>query len=95
MNLHVRSFIQHQGIILLSLMLSVSLSYSQLNSGNFTQITEKDGLPGVQVNDVLIDRLGYIWTGTVNGLARYDGYTFKRIKIKFCFVNFYQAVRKQ
>ncbi|HET6768085.1 MAG TPA: two-component regulator propeller domain-containing protein, partial [Chitinophagaceae bacterium] len=77
MILQYRSSIHRLCIIFLCLTLSVS-SYSQLNSGNFTQFTEKDGLPGVQVNDLLIDRLGYIWAGTVNGLARYDGYTFKR-----------------
>src|SRR5689334_10032593 len=53
-------------------------SYEQLNSGNLTQYTEKDGLPRVQVNSILIDKHGYVWTGTINGLARYDGYEFKR-----------------
>src|SRR5436853_2622499 len=53
-------------------------SYAQLNSGNLTRYSEKDGLPGSQVNNVLIDKLGYVWTGTINGLARYDGYEFKR-----------------
>ena len=52
--------------------------HAQLNSGNLTQYTEKDGLPGSQVSNVITDRLGYIWVGTVNGLARYDGYEFKR-----------------
>ncbi|MEO6355429.1 MAG: ATP-binding protein [Ferruginibacter sp.] len=51
---------------------------AQLNSGNLTQYSEKDGLPGSQVNNVITDRWGYIWMGTVNGLARYDGYEFKR-----------------
>ncbi|MGC4037005.1 MAG: two-component regulator propeller domain-containing protein [Chitinophagaceae bacterium] len=51
---------------------------AQLNSGNITQYAEKEGVPGAQVNSVLVDRLGYIWTGTMNGLARYDGYEFKR-----------------
>ena len=61
------------------LLLLVSLSsYNQLNSGNLTQYTEKDGLPGVQVNSILIDKHGYVWVGTINGLARYDGYEFKR-----------------
>ncbi len=60
------------------LLLFSGQAYSQLNTSNFTQFTEKDGLPGVQVNRLLIDKLGYIWTGTLNGLARYDGYTFKR-----------------
>ena len=41
-------------------------------------LTEKDGVPGSQVGDVLIDKFGYIWLGTINGLARYDGYEFKR-----------------
>ena len=52
--------------------------YAQLNSGNLTQFTEKDGLPGSEVTNVITDRWGYIWMGTVNGLARYDGYEFKR-----------------
>jgi signal transduction histidine kinase/ligand-binding sensor domain-containing protein len=67
-----------KGIIIMLLLLSNIYSYPQLNSGNFIQLTEKDGLPGVEVHAVLVDRLGYIWIGTVNGLARYNGYDFKR-----------------
>jgi signal transduction histidine kinase/ligand-binding sensor domain-containing protein len=66
-------------ISILCLLLVVSLrSYEQLNSGNLTQYTERDGLPGVQVNSILVDKHGYLWVGTINGLARYDGYEFKR-----------------
>jgi len=66
-------------IFFLNLLLVISLpSYEQLNSGNLTQYTEKDGLPGVQVNSILADRHGYLWVGTINGLVRYDGYEFKR-----------------
>jgi ligand-binding sensor domain-containing protein len=32
----------------------------------------------VQVSSLLIDRFGYVWAGTINGLVRYDGYEFKR-----------------
>ena len=64
-------------MIILCLLLSV-YSDAQYTPGNFTQYTEKDGLPGVEVTDLLVDKQGYIWLGTVNGLARYDGYTFKR-----------------
>jgi signal transduction histidine kinase/ligand-binding sensor domain-containing protein len=72
MNLRLRS-------LLIFLFAFISLtSYSQLNSGNLTQFTENDGLPGAQVNKLLVDRFGYIWTGTINGLARFDGYEFKR-----------------
>jgi signal transduction histidine kinase/ligand-binding sensor domain-containing protein len=53
-------------------------SFAQLNSNNLTTFTELDGVPGAVVNKVLVDRFGYIWVGTVNGLARYDGYEFKR-----------------
>ena len=55
-----------------------SAAYSQLNSGNLTQYTEIDGLPGAQVNTLMVDKFGYIWTATINGLARFDGYQFKR-----------------
>ncbi len=51
---------------------------AQLNPANLTQYTEKDGVPGATVNSLLVDNFGYIWLGTINGLARYDGYEFKR-----------------
>ncbi len=76
MNLQPRSIV-HFIFICLALCFCKT-SYSQLNSGNLRQYSEKDGLPGSKVNDVLIDKLGYLWTGTINGLARYDGYEFKR-----------------
>ena len=62
----------------LLIILSTSISFSQLNPNNITQFTEKDGIPGSQVGEILIDRFGYVWIGTINGLARYDGYEFKR-----------------
>ena len=62
----------------LIIVFSTGISFSQLNPNNITQFTEKDGVPGSQVGDVLIDKFGYVWLGTINGLARYDGYEFKR-----------------
>ena len=58
--------------------LSHTASRAQLGSKNFTQFTEQDGVPGSQINSLLEDRFGYIWVGTINGLARYDGQEFKR-----------------
>ena len=63
--------------IIMLLMESFSL-HAQLNPNYLTQYTEKDGLPGVMVRQILVDRQGYIWAGTINGLARFDGYDFKR-----------------
>jgi len=53
-------------------------SSAQLNPRNLTQYTELDGVPASEVSSILSDRQGYIWVGTLNGLARYDGYEFKR-----------------
>jgi hypothetical protein len=64
--------------ILYTTVLLNTASVAQLNPRFLTQYTELDGVPGAQVHDVLPDRLGYIWIGTINGLARYDGYEFKR-----------------
>lgn len=44
------------------------------NELHFSQITTKDGLSQNTVRDILQDRKGFIWAGTVDGLNRYDGY---------------------
>jgi signal transduction histidine kinase/DNA-binding response OmpR family regulator/ligand-binding sensor domain-containing protein len=44
----------------------------------FNRLTTADGLPSNEIrSNVVRDRSGFIWIGTVNGLARYDGYTCK------------------
>ena len=62
----------------LLIIVTTGISFSQLNPNNITQFTEKDGIPGSQVSEILIDKFGYVWIGTINGLARFDGYEFKR-----------------
>jgi len=64
--------------ILLALLLVTSASFAQLKEVNLRQYTELDGVPGAEVLSVLADKFGYIWVGTRNGLARYDGYEFKK-----------------
>lgn len=51
--------------------------YSQFNPPVFENITIKDGLPENSVTCILQDYLGYLWFGTQNGLAKYDGYSMK------------------
>ena len=41
------------------------------------QYTDQDGLPSLEIYDILQDRKGYIWLGTEAGLVRFDGYDFK------------------
>ncbi|WP_373492583.1 two-component regulator propeller domain-containing protein, partial [Aquiflexum sp.] len=65
-------------VILVGMLLFGSPSFAQLNSNNLTLFTEKDGLPSTQINKIIVDQFGYIWVGTINGLARFDGYSFKR-----------------
>jgi signal transduction histidine kinase/ligand-binding sensor domain-containing protein len=60
------------------LMVACHTAHAQLNAQNMTHYTEKDGLPGSEVQCILADRQGYIWIGTNNGLTRFDGYAFKR-----------------
>ena len=62
----------------LLIIVSTGISFSQLNPNNITKFTEKDGVPGSLVQEVLIDKFGYVWIGTINGLARYDGYEYTR-----------------
>lgn len=50
---------------------SVNAKNSELH---FSQITTKDGLSQNTVRDILQDKKGFIWAGTLDGLNRYDGY---------------------
>ena len=38
--------------------------------------TTQDGLPNMQLNTLHKDNNGFIWIGTLRGLARFDGFTF-------------------
>lgn len=64
--------------LLLLILAGAMTSSAQLNPSNLTQYTELEGVPASEVGSILPDHNGYIWLGTLNGLARYDGYEFKR-----------------
>jgi signal transduction histidine kinase/ligand-binding sensor domain-containing protein len=69
---------QFAGLIIAMLLLAKMQAFAQLNASNLTQYTEAEGLPSAEVHQIIADKLGYIWVGTINGLARFDGYSFKR-----------------
>lgn len=59
------------------------LNFNRTN-GSFRQITEKDGLPGNAILNIIPDKGGHLWMSTYNGVARY-GTADGRIK------NFYAS----
>ena len=63
--------------IILLFLLSSGEAFNQNNDLRFEHITPKDGLPHSITWTIFQDHKGFIWFGTNNGLARYDGYNFK------------------
>jgi signal transduction histidine kinase/ligand-binding sensor domain-containing protein len=47
-----------------------------LSNARFDRISTADGLPDDVIYAILQDDQGFMWFGTGNGLARYDGYQF-------------------
>lgn len=67
-------------IIILGILLwNFGFSQNQLNY-RFQYLQIEDGLPQNTINDIARDNYGFMWFGTNNGLARYDGYSFKAFK---------------
>ncbi|MBN1637838.1 MAG: hypothetical protein JW866_02650 [Ignavibacteriales bacterium] len=60
------------------LILCVSI-YSQNKYNNYTtrHFTIKDGLSQSTIKTIIQDKKGFLWFGTINGLNRFDGHTFK------------------
>src|SRR5690606_16609520 len=52
-------------------------NYALCQRYNLTTLNIEDGLPSENVYDVFQDKNGFMWFGTLSGLARYDGYDFR------------------
>ncbi|WP_448634901.1 two-component regulator propeller domain-containing protein [Pedobacter panaciterrae] len=52
-------------------------SSAQYNQYQFSHLDINNGLPHNDVNCFYKDDKGFIWLGTLAGLARFDGYSFK------------------
>ncbi|MDH4138580.1 MAG: histidine kinase, partial [Anaerolineae bacterium] len=50
--------------------------YAQARALRFTHLTSEQGLSNDVVRCILQDSQGFMWFGTLDGLNRYDGYTF-------------------
>ncbi len=55
--------------------------FSQPSNLKFEHFTTADGLPAQEIHAISQDAFGFLWFGTVNGLCRYDGYSFKLYKL--------------
>ena len=54
-------------------------SYSSVKFDKFTKFTNyynRDGICSYNFTDIIQDRDGFMWIGTMEGLMRFDGYTF-------------------
>ncbi|WP_214227755.1 hybrid sensor histidine kinase/response regulator transcription factor [Pedobacter sp. B4-66] len=68
-------------LILLGLCLFASVStFAQYNQYQFSHLDINNGLPHNDVNCFYKDDKGFLWLGTLSGLARFDGYSFKVYK---------------
>lgn len=64
--------------LLPALIFLTSVLKAQAQELSVLNYTVEDGLPSNEVYDVFEDKKGYLWFCTDRGVARYDGYTFKR-----------------
>jgi len=55
-------------------------SFGQYNQYQFSHLDINNGLPHNDVNCFYKDDKGFLWLGTLSGLARFDGYSFKVYK---------------
>ncbi|MCF0063169.1 response regulator [Dyadobacter chenwenxiniae] len=63
----------------LLLLLFLPLLVSGQSSG-FRQLTTNSGLSQNHIGSILMDKKGFMWFGSDDGLNMYDGYTFKHYK---------------
>lgn len=60
--------------------INIGKTFSQEKLLNFFHLDYEEGLSDNHVSNMAIDHQGFLWIGTVNGLNRYDGYSFKVFK---------------
>jgi signal transduction histidine kinase/ligand-binding sensor domain-containing protein/DNA-binding response OmpR family regulator len=69
-------------LIWISLLIQSLSVFGQSEYYHFSKLNTYNGLSHNQVNAILKDPDGFLWFGTVSGLNRYDGYSFKIFRKK-------------
>ncbi|MFK8010789.1 MAG: two-component regulator propeller domain-containing protein [Marinicellaceae bacterium] len=67
-------------VLIFFLHFSASIIASDSKQWLMQEIKVEDGLPDSTVFSIQQDQSGFMWFGTTNGLARFDGYSFKVLK---------------
>lgn len=76
MKLHANNWIlKQQAVVLLFLLCYVLPAYGQQLDFDFFTVNE--GLSDRQITELYIDKQGFVWAGTRDGLNRFDGYNFE------------------
>jgi signal transduction histidine kinase/streptogramin lyase/ActR/RegA family two-component response regulator len=66
------------GVVCLSIFSAIAMAQMpQQGQSLFRLLDYKDGLPSPVVQSIAQDKSGYLWVGTKDGLARFDGNVFK------------------
>jgi hypothetical protein len=70
------------GLLFLLLFFNLPVAAQQQPISNQQVFKTEDGLPQSFVSGIAEDKDGFIWIGTQDGIARYDGRSFKTISKK-------------
>ncbi len=70
----------HLQKLLWVLLLQGNLVFSQTTKPSIKYYTLEDGLSQVSSNDLLLDKEGFVWIATQDGLNRFDGHNFRHYK---------------
>ncbi|WP_179021127.1 hybrid sensor histidine kinase/response regulator transcription factor [Winogradskyella forsetii] len=69
-------------LFIITLFFSSTFAQSYPDFHSIKYYTLEDGLSQVSTNDLLLDKSGFIWIATQDGLNRFDGHEFKHFKHK-------------
>ena len=77
---YLKSFIIKGIVLPVCICFSGLLQGQQSASYHFTHLDFNQGLSNNQVNCIYKDKKGFMWFGTMSGLNRFDGYTFRTFR---------------
>jgi signal transduction histidine kinase/ligand-binding sensor domain-containing protein/DNA-binding response OmpR family regulator len=80
MLLLLKSFVKCLIALSVCVFFASQLQGQQLSSYHFAHLDFNQGLSNNQINAVYKDKRGFMWFGTMSGLNRFDGYSFKTFR---------------